>query len=504
MILRKPYAILIKYFKIIHIIMFVFFGYFVFVLRKMYFFFSDYVKTSNFTYFEDMTSRYVPLIVFFMVIVLLGLAIAIFLLMRKKDKPVFFYKLLILYSSILFVAFIYFFIFFKSLDSTVYEPLRIVINRDIILFIYIINFGFVILTFIRGFGFDIKKFSFEKDKKELNLEESDSEEYELNVGLEKDDILNYINKQKREFKYYLRENSLVLSIVGGVILVSIIVFIFVNFFVINKTYKEGQEVNIDGLTYIVNDSHITNYDKYGRLLTDKNDYLIVSIKIINNRGDGQLDKQNFRIHLNDEYYYPLTSSCDMFNDVGDCYNNQSLKANTTYNYILAYKIKNEHKKIYLEILKNKGKNNKYSKVLLSYKPYEKVESNYNLDDTFRIKGNEYQVNGFELSDKTSYTYQECISEKCNTFTKTITPKTGEVVLALEINNLKNLEDNFLKSSLGLKYGNKVLYGSEIKVIDRYENKIYLSVPNNIKEVSNLSLTITTRENKYNINLNGGF
>ena len=70
----------------------------------------------------------------------------------------------------------YFAIFFKSLDTTLYEPLRIVVNRDIILFLYIINFIFVIISFIRGFGFDIKKFSFDNDKKELNLEETDSEE----------------------------------------------------------------------------------------------------------------------------------------------------------------------------------------------------------------------------------------------------------------------------------------------------------------------------------------
>jgi hypothetical protein len=81
MILRKPYAILIKYFKLIHILMFVFFTYFVFVIRKIYLFFSDYVKNSNFTYFEDMTTRYVPIIVFFLIILLLGFAIGIFLFM---------------------------------------------------------------------------------------------------------------------------------------------------------------------------------------------------------------------------------------------------------------------------------------------------------------------------------------------------------------------------------------------------------------------------------------
>ena len=139
MIIRKPYAILIKYFKIIHIIMFVIFGYIVFVLRKIYLFFSDYVKANNFMYFEDMTTKYIPTVVFFLAILLLFFGIGIFLLMRKKDKPVLFYRLLIVYSFSLLVAFIYFFFFFKSLDTTIYEPLRIVVNRDIALFLYIVK-----------------------------------------------------------------------------------------------------------------------------------------------------------------------------------------------------------------------------------------------------------------------------------------------------------------------------------------------------------------------------
>ena len=280
-------------------------------------------------------------------------------------------------------------------------------------------------------------------------------------------------------------------------------FIILNFFVFNRIYGEGDKINIGKLTYIVNSSHITNEDKYGRLLNDKYDYLVVNISIINNQATGYLDKEVFRAHIDNDYYYPLTSSCDSFNDIGECYNNQQLKVNTTYDYILVYKIKPEHEKIYLEILKNKGDNYKYSKVSLSYKTYEKIDSNYKLNDTFKINNYEHKVISYELVDKTSYQYQECVDEKCNTYTKTISPKTGEMVLVLEISDLKELSDNFLKNSLGLKYGDKKVYGSDIKIIDHHENKVYLSVQSNVNKASNLSLIITTREHRYNISLNGG-
>ena len=503
MILRRPYAILIKYFKLIHIIMFVCFSYLVFVIRKIYIFFSDYVKTSNYTYFEDMTTRYIPIIVFFIVILILALSIGVFLLMRRKDKPVLFYKLLIGYCSLLLIAFIYFFAFFKSLDSSVYEPLRLVVNRDIILFIYIVNFAFVILSFIRGFGFDIKKFSFDKDKRELNLEESDSEEVEVNVKLEKEDVVNYINKQKRELSYYVKENSLILSIAGGVILLVIILVVYFNFFVINKVYKEGDDVSIGKLIYKVNNSYITNIDKYGKSLEGDSDFLVISFSIINNQGTGYLDKQALRIHINDEYYYPINTVCDVFDDIGECYKNQELKVNNSYDFIIAYKITKKHNKIYLEILKDKSDEYKYSKVLLDYKNITREIGSYKITDTIKIKNEEYQINNYEMIDKAEYKYQECVNDKCNDYVKVVSPKVGDMVLVLDISNLEKLSNSFLNSAFGLKYDNNTVYGNEIKYLDKHDNKLYLSVPSNSKNASNITLTITTREKLYNIVLNGG-
>ena len=503
MILRKPYAILIKYFKVLHIIMFVMLAYNVFVLRKIYIFFNDYVKTSNFTYFVDMTSRYIPAIVFFISIILIAFGVGIYLLMRRKDKPVLFYKLLIIYGALLLIAFIYFFTFFKSLDTAVYEPLRIVINRDIILFLYIVNFGFVAISFVRGFGFDIKKFSFDKDKKELNFEESDSEEYELNVNIEKEDVANYINKQRRELGYYIKENAFFFTIAGGALILGIIIFLYLNFFVYNKIYHEGDDVTIGKLIYNVSESHITNIDKYGKIISDDNDYLIVNLSITNNENTGYLDKQALRVHVDNEYFYPQILACDSFNDIGECYKNQQLKVNTKYDYILVYKLGKQHEKIYMEILKNKGDEYNYSKVLLSPLGYDRSTSNYKSNEKFTVDGVELQVISYDINNKTSYIYEECASEKCNIFTKTVLPKTGDVLLTVFIDGLDKLPSDFLESAFGLKYNNKVFYGGEIKYIDKHDNMLYLSVPSNVKNGTNLTLSITTRTKIYDVSLNGG-
>ena len=502
MILRKPYAILIKYFKLIHIIMFIFFSYFVFAIRKIYLFFSEYIKTSNFTYFENMSKSYVPGILFFFAVIILALSIGIFLLMHKKEKPVLFYRVMIGYSIFLIAIFIYYIVFFKSLESTIYEPLRIVVNRDISLFAYITNFFFVAVTFIRGFGFDIKKFSFDKDKKELHLEESDSEEYELNVLVEKDDIKSFLNKNRREFSYYVKENKLILSIIGILILVSVVLYVYFNFFVINKIYVEGENIHGNNIIYRVNSSVITNTDKYGNEINSKSNYLIINMNIINSAATGHLDNEALRVNVDGEFYYPSVATCDLFSDLGNCYKNQEIKVNTDNNFIVIYKINKEYKTIYLEILKNGKEDYQYSKVKLNCKEYEVDETEYNINDEFKILEYNTKIINFSVSDRAEYQYESCIDSKCSAYTRIVSPNVGEAVLTLEFDNLDKISDDFLDSAIGLKYNNIVYTGKDIKLLAKYKNKVYYSVPSFVKNVNNCYLTITMRDSRYNILLGG--
>lgn len=494
MILRKPYAILIKYFKPIHIIMFISFSYLVFSLRKIYFFFSDYIKTSKFTYIENMTSIYVPWILFVIVIILLALSISILLLMHKKEKPVLFYKIMVAYSVFLLAVFIYFTIFFKSLDDTLYEPLRIVVNRDISLFAYIVNFFFVFFSFIRGFGFDIKKFSFDKDKKELNLEESDSEEYELNVNLEKDDVKRFLNKQKREIVYYIKENKTILTVILVIAIISLSLYTYYTIFVINKVYHEGEWIKIGKLSYRVNSSQISNIDKYGQVIEGDINYLIIDLDIINNERAGYLNSEALRVHINNDYYYPISSACDMFSDLGNCYKNQELKFDVTNNYIVVYKINSLNPEIYLEILKNISDDYKYSKVKLTYKEELVQDKNSSLDEEIEINNTKFKINSYGFLDRATYQYDECINEVCHAYTKVVSPNVGETLLVISGENLQNLTDEFLDSSIGMKYNDKIVFGKDIKLLVRNQSDIYYSVPSYLRRAD--SLVITTRNIRY--------
>ena len=498
MILRKPYAILIKYFKTIHIVMCVLFVYLVFAIRKIYMFFSNYIKTSTFVYSENMVNKYVPWLLIIIVLVLLALSISIFLLMHKKEKPVLFYRIMIIYCLLLIAMFIFFRVFFKSLDNTVYEPLRIVVNRDISLFAYIFNFFFVIFAFIRGFGFDIKKFSFDKDKRELNIEESDSEEYELNVNIEKADVKSFINKQKRELAYYFKVNKKFFITITIIIVLSLGSYFYYDYFVVNKIYHEHDIVTVGAYQYRVNSSVISEMDKYGKNIGFDNDYLVINMTIGLRKGSKELDGQALRVHIDDEYYYPVSSACSMFSDMGTCYNNKVLEAGKFNDYIFVYKIKKDYKKIYLEILKSKGDEYQYSKVELAYVIEKPTDVMSNLNDSIVLDDKDISVKSFAFYDKTSYEYEECVNNNCSKYTKRVVPNVGECVLSLEIEGSNELSDDLLNSAFGLKENDKIYTGKDIKFITRNGDNLYYSVPMNFKTSSNLYLLVTTRDTIYNV------
>ena len=500
MILRKPYAFLIKYFGIIHIIMFIMFGYLVFKIRAIYMFFKDYIS-NNYMYFENIATRYVPLSLILIIILLLALAISILFLMRKKEKPILFYKFIIIYCSILIIALIYFYFFFKSLSNTNYEPLRIVINRDIILGIYIINYIFVAFSFIRAFGFDIKKFSFERDRKELMLEEGDNEEYEVKINVEKGDVKKFVRKQKREFGYYVKENSRIFTIVGTVLGIALISYFAINNFVTNRVYSENDDIKINGISYNINKSTVTKYDKYGRIISNDDYYLVVYLNINTNDNKVTLNDQQFRLYANNEYYYPASNACGYFEDLGSCYHDRDI-GNVNKQYIVVFKLNGKTKKADFEILKNKNSYS-YTKVKLAPVLADQESVDYNILDTFTVNNVDLKVTKYQLTDKTSYNYQECQNDKCNTYTKIISPKVGNKVMALTINNQDKLTDDFIQNYFGLKHRNIILYGNSIELINRYDDVIYLDVPNTVRADDRLVLTINTRKKEYNILLKEG-
>ena len=502
MILRKPYAFLIKYFKVIHIIMFGVFLYFIFALRKIYTFFVGYVKTGSFTYINNMARSYISPILFVFAILIAISAILIFLLMRKKQKPVLFYRVLIVYSIFLLVALTFYTSFFVSLGNTTYAPLNIVIYRDIIAFLYYINYLFVGFAFIRGFGFDIKKFSFERDKKELNLNEEDNEEFEVGLQLDKQNIVAYLNREKRELKYYVKENALVLTIVGIVLLVITSMYLYNYFFVTNKIYKQSDEIIENDVKYHVNNVYITSHDKYSSLISSNYTFVIVNLNI-HNLNKVTLDKENFRIQVGDKFYYPSYNYYSSFDDLGEGYIHKTLKENTNKDYILVFMADkssvSSDEKVYLEILKSySGGVYTYNKMLIKSSSYNINTVPLRMGENVIIDNNKLLIESYEFQTNASYHYEEIIGNKTYQFTKNVKPNMNDILMILKIKTDDNLPKDFIKNYFGLVYDTQELPSNKFKLIDQNEDIYYFSVPKIVKYSKAFYIKIRTRTNEYNV------
>ena len=284
MVFRRPYAFLIKYFRLIHIILFILFAYITFKANSILTFFKDYINYKG--SMEIISSDYINVWIFIFSILIIGISIIIFFLMRYKKKPKLFYVITSIVSVISMILFLYLYGNIKALESTSMAAREIRLLRDISRFNYWILFIMCIPTLIRGLGFDIKKFNFNKDLQDLNLSKEDSEEIEISTNLSSDKILTTGRRGIRELKYYYAENKFFINIILGVVAVILILIFPFNKFVIHGTLSEKQMLSTRYFNFKVIDSYVSDRNRISR----DNAYVIVKFST-----KGKISKYNFKL-----------------------------------------------------------------------------------------------------------------------------------------------------------------------------------------------------------------
>lgn len=518
MIIRKPYAFLIKYFKLIHIGLFIAMTYLLFQTRNIYLFFQNYLLTGTYQYMENIVNSYINIPMFIASILLIVSLTSIFFLMRQKKKPVFYYLSAMIFYTLLFFGLFYFYFIFKSLETTTYSSQPLVIFRDIWMVLYYLNYFYIVIAFIRGFGFNIKKFNFQKDIKELDISEEDREEIEVGLSIDPDKALNYLRKRRRHFKYYLRENRYILTVLSIIIIGIICIVIAINTLFINKTYQEGSEIMINEMVYSVNSSYITNEDKYG---ISNNDYfIIINLSFINQSLESKkIEIENTRLNIGEKYYYPSNKVSQKFSDIGLLYKNQSIKSEEEKNYIVVFQIDKEASKkvnkAILEIYSHTNQNNGnrfYKKVNLNILKFEdKKIGNFELNDIVDLKdtylkSGTFTLNKYEVLDNFSYQYTKCDdvidNGKCNDYQASIVPDVSKKLLKLEFGGEfpLNLFTDYLQIEYEVEGNWKVIKNVEIvnKTPDNYDNNdFFLEVDENISLSSKIKLVFDIRNTTFN-------
>ncbi len=338
-IFKKPYAFLIKNFRIIHLVLTFLIGFLLFRTYNLYTFFSRYVSNIYATLGDAMPSNYVTIFMFLVSIIIVAFSLAMYLLMKKKDKPQKLYIFLSIYYVVYLITLILYFVLFKSMDTSQLSIRNAMIVRDLTLILAIPQAVLLIMSLIRGVGFDIKSFNFSKDLKELDLSEEDNEEFEFVLGVDTYKYSRMLRRRLRELKYYILENKFMFIILVSLLGAIIVIMTILNFTVYNRTYGKNQKINANNLILQVNNSYITDTSYTGDVIEKGKNFLVANITFTNPSGASTvLELSNYPLETKNGKVYPTLSKNQYFIDLGAGYARERIEGNSTVAYILDYEL----------------------------------------------------------------------------------------------------------------------------------------------------------------------
>lgn len=337
MILRRPYAFLIKHFRFVHLILCILSIYLTIKASNIVNFFKDYISFNG--NMEVIASNYFGNYIYLLFGGIILLSIIIYLLMKYKKKPRTLYILIILGSIISLSLFIYLYSNIKSLEVSSMSGREVRLLRDISKINYYLFFVMNIPIVVRGLGFDIKKFNFNKDLVDLNLNSSDSEEVEVNIDFSSNSVKRGFRRYFRELKYYYKENKIFINIILVIVGLIIIMVFPVNRYVINGNIGENELLRSDYIDIMVKDSYISDRNR----ISKNNSYVIVKFIIKGNVSNYKLDLDDFVLKSDNNKYIPSMKYYYYFDDIGSGYRGNVIGTDKYYEYIFVYNINSSDK-----------------------------------------------------------------------------------------------------------------------------------------------------------------
>ena len=193
MILRKPYAILIKNFKLLHAVMTAFMAFIMYKTLNVISIYNEYFALNQALIGEDLASTAYSTFMYVAPIIIIIITLILFWVMIVKKKP----SKLYIFTMIIYIYTLVMFFIGKStmlkMEELILDVRTIKIVRDLTTLSMILQIFPLIKSFVRAVGFDIREFDFGKDLAELEIDETDNEEFEVNVSLDTNKVKRGVN-----------------------------------------------------------------------------------------------------------------------------------------------------------------------------------------------------------------------------------------------------------------------------------------------------------------------
>ena len=508
MILKKPYVVLIKYFRLIHAIVAVFIAYCLYKTNILLRFFNDYITSGTSVVGQNLKSHLYTNLMFVIPFIILIFSILLLWLMIKKKKKFRFYLYNSLVYLFVFILIIYVNSYLGIMESRLVDIVGVRALRDILIIAIVLQSISLMIIFIRAIGLDIKSFEFMTDLQGLELSEEDQEEYEIDFNIDSNERRRKRKRKLRYLKYTYKENKLFINIVIAIMVGVLCIIIYNKVGIYTKVNKQGSILSTEYYNLGVVDTYLVNTSYKGIKITD--DYLVViNLKIRSKGLQNKLITGNYKLQIGKDKYSTTNKYDKYLIDIGKVYNNDFITSNYS-NYLLVYeipkdKIKSSMQLVYLE-------HSKSVKIKLKPTIYETDEKNYKLGDNISITDNdEVVVNNYEIKDSYTINYDYCIKDKCYNSIQYIVPtlNTNYDKAILKLNGTSTHKEgssytnfNNLLTSTGIieyKIGDSIKTASLTRVtnLKKEEKDIYYYEIN--KEVMNaesIKLIFSTRKCKY--------
>ena len=527
MVFKKPYAILIKHFKLIHILLTLLMAYSIYKMTRIISFFNEYISSGWKSINNEEISAYIGPLVYISIIFIIIISIIVYLLMRFKKKPRMYYLLTPLLYIIVFIITVVAGSILETATTDVISPIVTRAIRDVLLIFTAFQFVFIIFSLLRAIGFDVKKFNFKKDIADLEISEKDNEEVEVGFEIEKYKYSRKINRRLRNIKYIFLEHKFIWISIFSVIIVSIVVYAITNIFFTNKIYKQNNVVSLGQYNMIVRGSYMTTTDTKNNEISDEYKYIIVDTVI-----NSSIEKNTFNIDAlslenNKEIYYPYTKGYSKFKDYGIGYKEgEVLNTNMQNQYIFVFRIPKDVniKDTYLRYLYNTEykdgiSTNQHKKIKLNISSDNSKKVENKLNEEMQIGNNKLSISSYEFNNQYTYTYKFCYEDNnCTDSKGLVNTSFGANKTIMKINLKYETDENdttlsyenmgdFFEEVSTIKYEKNGKYYIQKNIENLTpdevnENEIYLEVSNNIKDSDYISLEFKNKGISYSYVLKG--
>ena len=513
MIIRKPYAFLIKYFKLIHLIIFILSSYVIYRANTLFNFFTEYAETRKITSLLENSNFIPPLVYIFSILIIIFSAI-IFILLKEKDKPKTLYIIMMIYYFSFMIFCIASSMVITKIELEGLTPQSARIIRDISFMFFVAQLPFIIISLIRTLGFDIKKFHFGEDLQSLEIDLTDNEEVEITSGIDSDKLYRKIEMKKEDLKEFYFENKVILWIIVLLTIIVVPTTLISKYKVQNKRYSAGEVISFNSYEFKINNAYITKYSYKGeKIITSDDSFVVVNFNVNNYDNDSiTFNLDNLKLEIGDSIYAANIAKYSKFIDLGTGYENQSIESNTSKDYIAVYIVSDDDisKNMIVRytdklIYKNSMISANYKRVNIKPTSLDTKISGENQSinnlATFSktiLKSTEFNISEYGVKDNYIYQY--------NNITKYIVNKTGQVLrLKYDFNVDSNV--NFLESfsdflnkyaTIVYSYNNKEYTNKIVNITpsDYKDGDLFLAVDENVKDAESIKLVFDVRMAKY--------